>query len=331
MESPIIKLDTISKVFSIKQKTQGFLKSLASFVRPDYLHVNAVDKISFEVNKGEFLALIGPNGAGKSTTIKIMTGILTPSDGSINVNGFVPYKQRQQLAYGIGAVFGNRSQLWYQLPALDTFNLFSRIYDLDDTIYKQRLDFLVSTFEIGDLMRIPVRKLSLGQRMRCELVASLIHNPAILFLDEPTIGLDVIAKQQVRAILKELNSIEKTTIILTSHDAGDIEMLAHRTIVINHGIIVFDDTTDNLKKKFITTKVVEFILDSPLDVVWPMGTVLESTPVSVKIALDITKYSIADLMSFAMAHGQIADVNVYDEPLEDIIAAMYRMTKGAYI
>lgn len=217
------------------------------------------------------------------------------------------------------------------MPAYDTFNLFSRIYDLDDTIYRQRLDFLISTFEIGDLMRIPVRKLSLGQRMRCEIVASLIHKPAILFLDEPTIGLDVIAKQQVRAILKELNSKEKTTIVLTSHDAGDIEMLAHRTIVINHGTIVFDDTTDNLKKKFITTKVVEFILDSPLEIAWPLGTVLESTPVSIKIALDITKYSIADLMSFAMAHAQIADVNIHDEPLEDIIAAMYRMTKGTHI
>jgi ABC-2 type transport system ATP-binding protein len=257
----------------------------------------------------------------------MLTGILTPTTGTIRVHGFVPYKQRQQLAYHVGTVYGARSQLWYHLPAQDTYDLFARLYDLDDKVYKERLDFLVTTFDIGSLVNVPVRKLSLGQRMRCELVASLLHNPSILFLDEPTIGLDVIAKQQVRNVLKQLNEQEKTTIILTSHDAGDIEMLAHRTIIINYGTVVFDDSTEQLKRRFITSKIVEFILDEPFNAPWPYGTVLEQTPISMKVAVDMQNNVIADLMSYAMSHGKISDINIYDQPLEEIIAAIYRMNK----
>lgn len=327
MGSPIITLNSINKQFSIKQKASGFCGAFWSFIKPQYTHLMAVDNLSFTVHEGEFLALIGPNGAGKSTTIKMLTGILTPTSGSICVADFVPYQQRQQLAYHIGTVFGQRSQLWYHLPAQDTFDLFARIYELDQSEYKKRINFLIDTFEIKDLLTTPVRKLSLGQRMRCELVASLLHKPKILFLDEPTIGLDVIAKQQVRSVLKFLNEQERTTIVLTSHDAGDIETLAERTVIINHGIVVFDDATEQLKKKFITTKIVEFIIDKPLDISWPFGSVIESTPVNIKIALDITKFSISDLLSFAMSHAQIQDINIYDQPLEDIIAAIYRMNK----
>ena len=329
MGTPVIKLTDVSKIFSIKQKQAGFRGSLWSFIRPRYIQVTAVDRISFTVNEGEFLALIGPNGAGKSTTIKMLTGILTPTSGNVSVLNFTPHIERQKLAYHIGTVFGQRSQLWFHLPAQDTYDLFARIYELDQNEYKKRIHFLVETFEIGDLLTIPVRKLSLGQRMRCEIVASLLHKPKILFLDEPTIGLDVIAKQQVRSVLKFLNEEEHTTIVLTSHDAGDIETLAERTIIINHGTVVFDNPTEQLKKKFITTKIVEFITDKPLEVSWPFGKIIESTPVNIKIAVDITKFSIAELMSFAMSHGQIQDINIYDQPLEDIIAAIYRMNKRA--
>jgi ABC-2 type transport system ATP-binding protein len=330
MGIPVITLAEVYKEFSVKQKKAGFSGSFWSFVRPVYTQVMAVDNISFVVNEGEFLALIGPNGAGKSTTIKMLTGILTPTRGHLEVLNLTPYESRQQLAYNIGTVFGSRSQLWYHLPAQDTYDLFARIYELDQAEYKKRIQFLIDTFEIKDLLTTPVRKLSLGQRMRCELVASLLHKPKILFLDEPTIGLDVIAKQQVRSVLKFLNEQERTTIVLTSHDAGDIETLAERTIIINHGTVVFDDATEQLKKKFITTKIVEFITDRPLEVPWPFGTVIESTPVNVKIAVDITKFSIADLLSFAMLHGQIQDINIYDQPLEDIIAAIYRMNRKGH-
>jgi ABC-2 type transport system ATP-binding protein len=203
------------------------------------------------------------------------------------------------------------------------------LYDLDDREYKERLDFLVTTFDISSFIDVPVRKLSLGQRMRCELVASLLHKPSILLLDEPTIGLDVIAKQQVRKVLKRLNEQEGTTIVLTSHDAGDIEMLAHRTVIINYGTIMFDDSTENLKKRFITTKIVEFILDEPFDVPWPYGIVLEKTPISIKVAVDVQSNAIADVMNYAMQHAKISDINIYDQPLEEIIAAIYRMSKEA--
>jgi ABC-type uncharacterized transport system, ATPase component len=329
MSAPIIELTNLSKVFQIKQQPSGFGASLWSLLRPIYKEIHAVENLSCTVQAGEFLALIGPNGAGKSTTIKMLTGILTPTNGMIQVHGFVPYKDRQKLAYHIGAVYGARSQLWYHLPAQDTYDLFARLYDLDEKAYKERLDYLIATFEIEQLIDVPVRKLSLGQRMRCELVASLLHKPSILFLDEPTIGLDVIAKQQVRTVLKHLNEQEGTTIVLTSHDAGDIEMLAHRTVIINYGTIVFDDSTEQLKKQFITSKIVEFILDEPFDAPWPYGTVIESSPISIKVAVDTHDNAIADVMSFAMKHGKISDINIYDQPLEEIIAAIYRMTKRA--
>lgn len=327
MANPIIELAHISKQFKVKQQAAGFGGSLRSLLHPKYKDIHAVEDLSLQVEAGEFLALIGPNGAGKSTTIKMLTGILTPTVGTICVYGMVPFEQRQQLAYHIGAVYGSRSQLWYHLPAQDTYDLFARLYDLDDKAYKERLDFLVATFDVGSLIDVPVRKLSLGQRMRCELVASLLHRPSILLLDEPTIGLDVIAKQQVRKVLKQLNEQEGTTIVLTSHDAGDIEMLARRTVIINHGTVVFDDSTENLKKRFITTKIVEFILDEPCDILWPYGTVLEHTPISIKVAVDLQNNAIADIMSFAMQHGKINDINIYDQPLEEIIAAIYRMSK----
>ena len=329
MGTPIIELANVSRIFKVKQQQAGLGANFWSLLRPTYKEVHAVENLSFTVEEGEFLALIGPNGAGKSTTIKMLTGILTPTAGIINVYGYVPYKERQQLAYHIGAVYGSRSQLWYHLPAQDTFDLFARLYDLDDKAYKSRLDFLVDAFDISELLDMPVRKLSLGQRMRCELVASLLHKPKILFLDEPTIGLDVIAKQQVRSVLKQLNEQERTTIVLTSHDAGDIEMLAKRTVIINHGTVVFDDSTEQLKKRFITTKIVEFILDEPFDVEWPYGTVIERSPISIKIAVDVQNNAIADVMSFAMKHGKISDININDQPLEEIISAIYRMTKKA--
>jgi ABC-2 type transport system ATP-binding protein len=325
---PIIRLSHLSKTFCVKQKGAGFGAGLWSLLKPHYTTVRAVEDVSFNVERGEFLALIGPNGAGKSTTIKMMTGILMPSGGEIEVCGFHPFAQRQLLAYHIGAVYGSRSQLWYHLPAQDTYDLFARLYDIDDRVYKERLDFLTAIFGIGPLLTIPVRKLSLGQRMRCELVASLLHKPQVLLLDEPTIGLDVIAKQQVRLVLKQLNETEHTTVVLTSHDIGDIEMLARRTVVVNHGTVVFDGTTEQLRRRFVTTKIVEFILEQPLDIAWSLGNVIEKTPYCIKVAVDIKKTSIADVMSFAVNHGHIKDINIYDEPLEDIIASMYRMTQG---
>lgn len=261
METPIIRVENLHKIFRTICKEPGILGSIRSFFAPQYQEKIAVDGLSFAVNRGECLAFIGPNGAGKSTTIKMITSILHPTSGSITVLGLDPAKDRIKLAFKIGTVFGQKSQLWYHLPPIDTYNLLSHIYELKATAFKERLNFLLKKFDLERLVNIPVRKLSLGERMRCELVGSLLHRPEILFLDEPTIGLDVIAKQQMRELLEFLNKEEGVTIFLTSHDIGDIEHLAERTIIVNHGVIVFDDQTDKLKHMISATKVIDLTLE----------------------------------------------------------------------
>lgn len=328
MNKTVIEVKNLSKDFQIKQKSAGFFGGLSSAFSPQYKHVKAVDDISFSVEEGELLAFIGPNGAGKSTTIKMLTGILFPTSGKMKVLGFNPSDDRQKLAYHIGSVFGQKPQLWYHLPPIDTYNLFSRIYELNPKDYHERLDFLVEQFEIKDLLKTPVRKLSLGQRMRCEIVASLLHKPKIIFLDEPTIGLDVIAKQHIREVIKYLNEKEKVTIFLTSHDAGDIETLAKRTIVINYGKIIFDDTTEKLKKNYIKTKIVELVVEEPIkNFAFEGGKIVERTKYSLKVELDTAKNSIDKLLSYAMDNFAIKDINIFDPPMEEIIADIYREQK----
>lgn len=328
MSKIVIEVKNLSKNFKIKQKSEGFFGGLSSAFNPQYKYVKAVDDISFSVEEGELLAFIGPNGAGKSTTIKMLTGILFPTGGKMKVLDFNPSSDRQKLAYHIGSVFGQKPQLWYHLPPIDTYNLFSRIYELNPKEYLERLDFLVEQFEIKDLLKTSVRKLSLGQRMRCEIVASLLHKPKIIFLDEPTIGLDVIAKQHIREVIKYLNEKEKVTIFLTSHDAGDIETLAKRTIVINHGKMIFDDTTEKLKKNYIKTKVVELVVENPIkNFEFEGGKIVERTKYSLKIELDIAKNSIDKLLNYAMGNFVIKDINIFDPPMEEIIADIYREQK----
>lgn len=328
MDKTIIEVVDLSKTFRLKQKRPGLLQSLKNVIKAEYKEVVAVDNLNFSVNQGELLAFIGPNGAGKSTTIKMMTGILYPTSGQIHVLGLNPSRQRQKLAYEIGSVFGQKPQLWYHLPAQDTYNLFARIYELDQKDYQDRLKFLVDAFEVGDLIETPVRKLSLGQRMRCEIVGSLLHRPQVVFLDEPTIGLDVIAKQKIREVIKYLNETEKVTIFLTSHDAGDIETLAKRTIIINHGQIVFDDSTEKFKKNFIKTKAVELVIeDGMYKFNFPGGKIIEQTKYSVKIELDTSAHAIDKLLNYAVDNFQIKDINISDPPMEEIIADIYRQQK----
>ncbi|HQV95449.1 MAG TPA: ATP-binding cassette domain-containing protein, partial [Anaerolineales bacterium] len=255
--SPSIEVNHLQKTFQTKRKAAGMRGSLRSLFKPEYSLVEAVRGLSFQMEAGELLGFIGPNGAGKSTTIKILTGILHPTSGDAKVLGFVPWKERQKLAYHIGTVFGQRPQLWYHLPAIDTFMLFGKIYELDDNETKKRIAFLSEAFEIQDLLETPVRKLSLGQRMRCEVAASLLHRPKLLLLDEPSIGLDVVAKQHIRDAIRTMSQEEKVGVLLTSHDAGDLEALCRRVIIINHGQIVYEDKVSNLKRKFLTRKMVE--------------------------------------------------------------------------
>lgn len=241
-----ITVHQLQKIFQTKRKAAGLGASVRALFKPEYSTVEAVRGISFRMEEGELLGFIGPNGAGKSTTIKMLTGILHPSDGNASVLGFTPWKERQKLAFHIGTVFGQRPQLWYHLPAIDTFMLFGKIYELDDRETKKRVDFLSEAFEIRDLLETPVRKLSLGQRMRCEVAASLLHRPKLLLLDEPSIGLDVVAKQHIRDAIRRMNQEEDVGVLLTSHDAGDLEALCKRVIIVNHGQIVYEDKVSNL-------------------------------------------------------------------------------------
>lgn len=328
MNQTIIKVKNLRKKFILKQKSSGLMNGLVSVFKPEYKTIQAVDDVSFSINKGELLAFIGPNGAGKSTTIKILTGILFPTSGQLKILGLNPAQDRQKLAYHIGSVFGQKPQLWYHLAPLDTYNLFSRIYELEQKEYRKRLDFLVGAFEIKDLLKSPVRKLSLGQRMKCEIVASLLHKPKIIFLDEPTIGLDVIAKQHIREVIKFLNEEEKVTIFLTSHDAGDIETLAKRTIVINFGKIIFDNTTEELKKNYINTKIIELVVEKPLgNFNFNGGKIVDKTKFSVKIELDTSKNSIDRLLGYAVENFDIKDINIFDPPMEEIIMSIYKDTQ----
>lgn len=269
IELNVIEVKDLKKQFKVKEKEKGIKGSLKSILKPKYKEINAVNNISFEIEKGEMLAFIGPNGAGKSTTIKMLTGILYPTSGEINVMGLNPSKFRKKLAYKIGTVFGQKEQLWTHLTPYDNFKFFGAIYDLKDSEIETRIEELKKTFDLDEFINTPVRNLSLGQRIRCEIVASLIHKPDILFLDEPTIGLDPVVKQNIRKLIKKMNKELGTTIFLTSHDVGDIEKLCKRVIIINHGKMILDDLVENLKyssKKPLEDIIAEIYEDNKLEV-----------------------------------------------------------------
>ncbi|MDE6389738.1 MAG: ATP-binding cassette domain-containing protein [Lachnospiraceae bacterium] len=250
----VIKAEDLSKTFRVRVKEKGMRGSIRAILHPQVKEVKAVDNVTFAVEEGEMLAFIGPNGAGKSTTIKMLTGILYPDGGSVNVLGLDPIKSRKQLAHRIGTVFGQKEQLWTHLTPYDNFRFFGAIYDFSDKETEERIEELAERFELEAFINTPVRNLSLGQRIRCEIVASLIHNPSVLFLDEPTIGLDPVVKENIRELIKQMNRDYHTTIFLTSHDVGDIEKLCKRIIIVNAGQIVLDDSMEHLKRHYMKQK-----------------------------------------------------------------------------
>lgn len=318
-----IIVSKLTKIFETKIRSKEAKGFFGNF-KTEKKDIVAVDNISFTVNKGETLAFIGPNGAGKSTTIKMLTGILFPTSGSASIIGINPWQDRQKLAFRIGTVFGQKSQLSFHLPAEDSFRLFARIYELEDVDYKKRLNELIEIFNIEEFLKQPLRKLSLGQRMRCEIVASLLHNPEIIFLDEPTIGLDVAAKRDLRDVLRNLNREWNTTIFLTSHDTGDIEALCKRTIIINHGKTIYDDKTLNLKREYITVKRLyirfeEKVDDFKMDDVKVLG----QGRYGVSLEVDTTKRNIRSVLEEIIQKYSIVDINVEDPSLEEIISNIY--------
>ncbi len=310
-----VELFKLKKTFSFKT---------GSLFNRHSQEVVAVDEVSLVVEQGQSVAFIGPNGAGKSTTIKMLTGILYPTSGTVCVLGLTPWKQRNELARQMGVVFGQRSQLWYHLPPADTFDLLARIYDLDLPPYRKRRDMLVERFGLGSFLTTPVRKLSLGQRMRAELAASLLHNPRILFLDEPTIGLDIVARQELRDLIREWNRQDGLTIFLTSHDTGDIEGVARRVIIINHGGVVFDDKVSILRRRYLGSKVLSVKFhDLPQLVVMPGVTVIKASDHALTIEVNTAMVAIDQVVDRVLKSGSVADITIEDPPLEEVIAHIY--------
>ena len=345
----IIEVEHLAKTFKTREREAGLTGSLRSFIAPRYREREAVKSINFSLAAGEVLAFIGPNGAGKSTTIKMLTGILYPTAGKVHVLGLTPWQQRRTLAFHIASVFGQKSQLWYHLPPQDTFDLLARIYELDMNEYRKRRAFLIDAFDIADYMRTPARKLSLGERMRCELAAALLHKPSVIFLDEPTIGLDVIAKQRIRDLIGQLNTEEGVTVFLTSHDAGDIEQVCRRAIVINHGEIILDAPIAKMKREYLKVKTVDLLLEGAAETL--LKTEAESgeqhlsiqSPASIheemlatdgvrilkakghglKLEIDTARCPLEPIIAAIMQHCHILDMTISDPPMEEIIAKIY--------
>lgn len=351
----IIEVESLAKNFRSRERSAGLLGSLHSFVAPRYREREAVKHISFALEPGEVLAFIGPNGAGKSTTIKMLTGVLFPTSGKVQVLGLVPWQQRRKLAYRISSVYGQKSQLWYHLPPQDTFDLLARIYELDMTEYRKRRAFLVEAFDIAEYMRTPARKLSLGERMRCELCAALLHKPSVIFLDEPTIGLDVIAKQRIRELIAQLNTEEGVTVFLTSHDAGDIEQVCRRAIVINHGEVILDTPVARLKREYLRVKTVDLLLEEPAEQLLKADSesgeqrlsvqstmsiheelldtrgvrVIKAKGHGLKLEIDTTRTPLEPVIAAIMQHCHILDMTIADPPMEEIIADIYGRKRAA--
>ncbi len=320
-----IVVERLHKTFRSKRKAAGLQGSLRSLWQPEWQTIEAVRELSFQMEAGELLGFIGPNGAGKSTTIKMLTGILHPSGGHARVLGLEPWSQRQQLAYQIGSVFGQRPQLWYHLPALDTFYLFGKIYDLDDKTVRQRIGLLVEAFELQDLLETPVRKLSLGQRMRCEVAASLLHKPRLILLDEPSIGLDVVAKARIRETILRMNELEQVGVLLTSHDAGDIEALCKRVIIVNHGQIVYQDKVSMLKRSYLTSKQVDVRYARPVASDFQIdGTeTLKAGEYGFKLRFDTRATPVEQVIHRLASAGELVDVTISDPSLEEVIRTIY--------
>ncbi len=323
----IIEVKKLSKDFKVKTKEKGFKGSIKSMFKPKYKIVHAVKNINLNIEKGEIIAFIGPNGAGKSTTIKMLTGILYPDCGSIKVMGIDPVKERKKLAYEIGTVFGQKEQLWTHLTPYDNFKFFAAIYDIPNSVAEKKINELIMLFELNDFINTPVRNLSLGQRIRCEIVASLIHEPKVLFLDEPTIGLDPVVKENIRSLIKRMNKEYKTTIFLTSHDVSDIEKLCKRVIIINNGQVVLDDSMENLKYHYLNKKIVEVKMKEKVSINDEEGiNVLKDKGYNLKVEVDITKRSVTDVIKL-LNPDNIIDINISNVPLEEIISSIYKKGK----
>ncbi len=325
-----IDVKDLRKQFQVQKNREGLSGALKDLFKREYREVTAVKDISFQIPQGEICGYIGENGAGKSTTIKMLTGILVPTAGEIKVNGYVPFKDREKFVNGIGVVFGQRSQLWWDIGVIESFQLLRKVYGVSEADFRKRLDALVERLQLGDLLNRPVRKLSLGQRMRCELVASLLHNPSILFLDEPTIGLDIVVKTEIRDFLLQMNKEEGTTILLTTHDLQDIEALCSRVIMLDDGRIIYDGGLEDLKTRWSKGREIQFQfavhtpisklkqLTDKLNVTWTVENEL-TAKMFVPHAV-----SVSEAMAAVVGGADIRDIKIFETNTDEIVREIYQ-------
>ncbi|MFV9510606.1 ABC transporter ATP-binding protein [Tepidibacillus sp. LV47] len=319
----LIEVKHITKQYQIPKREEGIIGALKSLFHREYITKIAVDDISFSIEAGEMVGYIGPNGAGKSTTIKMLTGILVPTSGEIRVNGLIPYRERQKNAKQIGVVFGQRIQLWWDLPTIDSFELLKRVYQIPEQRYKMNMEIFTEILGIDEFYQTPVRQLSLGQRMRADIAAALLHDPIILFLDEPTIGLDVVAKEKIRNFIQQINKERGVTVILTTHDMADIEKLTKRMILIDQGRVMYDGELAKIKELYGKNRflIVDLEVDAKIEV---QGAKLIKEEGKRKwIQFDREKISASELIHQLSNRYEIRDLTIEEPEIEDIIRQIY--------
>ncbi|MGI8485030.1 MAG: ABC transporter ATP-binding protein [Thermomicrobiales bacterium] len=333
MTPPIITCNHLRKQFQRAKKDPGFKGALKHLVKPVFREFTAVDDVSFSIDPGESVAYVGPNGAGKSTTVKLLTGILVPTSGEVTVCGLHPFERRQDNARNIGVVFGQRTQLWWDIPVIESLRMLGDIYDVPANAYQRTFAELADVLELGPLLNVPARQLSLGQRMRCDLAASLIHSPRILYLDEPTIGLDVSVKARFRDFIKFMHMDRGLTVLLTSHDIGDIEVLCPRMIMIDRGKIIYDGAFVEVTRRFGWEQKVLVTLNDDVPAAaaaattalqrHPHATAMQDTPTTVKVTFDSRKATSGEIIRDLATSLPIADISIEETSAESIIRNLY--------
>ena len=320
----MIELKHVSKTFKVARRNAGFAEAAKALFRREYTTIHALQDVSFTIGDGEMVGYIGPNGAGKSSTIKIMSGVLTPDSGECLINGRIPWKDRVEHAKEIGVVFGQRSQLWWDVPVNDSFELIRDIYKVDQSSYRQTLNRLTELLDLGQIIRTPARQLSLGQRMRCEIAASLLHNPKILFLDEPTIGLDAVSKIAVRDFIKAINRENKTTVILTTHDMQDIEALTERILLIGKGKILLDGSLSELKNRNSAHKTLTVDYAGGQLSSGEYMTVVKDLNGHAQIVIDTDILPVSQAISLICSQVDVKDISVTGESIDETVVSLYK-------
>lgn len=324
----IIHVKDLKKTFRTHARKEGLFNAVKSLFRREYQTKYALNGVSFDIKEGEIVGFIGPNGAGKSTTIKALSGVLYPSSGTVHVLGYIPWKDRIKYVKNIGVVFGQKPQLNWDLPPLDTYWLNQIIYGVPKEELRKRLDYMAGLLNVKEIIKNPTRDLSLGEHMKCKLINALLHNPKLVFLDEPSIGLDVVAKDRMRQFILEVNKRYHTTFIITTHDMGDIEKLCRRIIIINHGLIVYDGSIEKIKQKYLTHKHLAVKFNEKIKKFKLKGCrIISATGYDLKLELDTRIQAIKKVINYLITNFDVEDIIVENPPIEEIIQKIYEETK----